>query len=100
LHASDLVSPYPTVRLDTPVITAARLLAGQNLPGLIVIDNHGSPATILPGTRVLRLAVPHCQEDPALARVIDEAAADVFCSNWVTVRSPRPYPQSTGSCRW
>ena len=34
---------------------------------------------MLPGTQVLRLAVPtYCQDDPALARVIDEAAADVF----------------------
>lgn len=31
------------------------------------------------GTQVLRLAVPrYCQDDPALARVVDEVAADVF----------------------
>jgi CBS domain-containing protein len=55
------------------------MLAGQNLPGLIVVDGRGRPATILPGTQVLRMAVPsYCQDDPALARVIDEAAADVF----------------------
>jgi CBS domain len=79
LRATDLVSPFPTVRLDTPVIDAARLLAGQNLPGLIVVDDQGAPFTILPGTQVLRMAVPaYCQEDPALARVVDEAAADVF----------------------
>ncbi len=79
MRASDLVSPYPTVRPDTPVVAAARLLAGQNLPGLIVVDDHGRPVTILSGTQVLRLAVPrYCQDDPALARVVDEAAADVF----------------------
>jgi CBS domain-containing protein len=73
------MSPYPTVRPDTPVIDAARLLAGQNLPGLIVVDDSGAPSTILPGTQVLRLAVPrYCQEDPTLARVIDEATADLF----------------------
>jgi CBS domain-containing protein len=61
------------------VIDAARLLAGQNLPGLIVVDDTGAPSSILPGTQVLRLAVPrYCQEDPTLARVIDEAAADLF----------------------
>lgn len=42
MRASDLVSPYPTVRPDTPVIEAARLLAGQNLPGLIVVDDRGA----------------------------------------------------------
>ena len=79
LRAADLVSPYPTVRSETPVLDAARLLAGQNLPGLIVVDDRGEPFTILPGTEVLRLAVPgYCQDDPTLARVVDEAAADVF----------------------
>jgi len=79
MRAADLASPFPTVTPSTPAIEAARLLAGQNLPGLIVVDERGRPATILPGTQVLRMAVPgYCQDDPALARVIDEAAADVF----------------------
>lgn len=79
MRAGDLASSYPTVRPDTPAIEAARMLAGQNLPGLIVVDEAGAPKTILPGTQVLRLAIPaYCQDDPALARVIDEAAADVF----------------------
>jgi predicted transcriptional regulator len=79
VRASDLVSSYPTVRPDTPVLAAARLLAGQHLPGLIVTDDQEIPVTILPGTQVLRLAVPrYCQHDPALAGVVDEATADVF----------------------
>jgi CBS domain-containing protein len=65
--------------LASPAIEAARLLARQNLPGLIVVDDAQRPLTILPGTQVLRMAVPaYCQEDPTLARVVDEAAADVF----------------------
>lgn len=79
MRASDLAAAFPTVDLQTPVIDAARLLAGRDLPGLIVVDDHGRPLTILSGTQVLRMAVPqYCQDDPALARVIDEAAADVF----------------------
>ena len=88
MRARDLAAPFPTVTADTPALEAARLLAGQNLPGLIVVDGAGRPVTILPGTQVLRMAVPsYCQDDPALARynqsgalarVIDEAAADVF----------------------
>jgi CBS domain-containing protein len=79
MRAADLASPFPTVTRSTPAIEAARLLAGENLPGLIVVDEQGRPTTILPGTQVLRMAVPrYCQDDPALARVIDEAAADVF----------------------
>jgi CBS domain-containing protein len=79
MRAGDLATPFPTVGADTMAVEAARLLAEQNLPGLIVVDDHGRPVTILPGTQVLRMAVPrYCQDDPALARVVDEAAADVF----------------------
>jgi CBS domain-containing protein len=79
MRAGDLAAKFPTVTLDTPAIDAARLLAGQNLPGLIVVDDQGRPSTILPGTQVLRMAVPqYCQDDPALARVVDEATADLF----------------------
>jgi CBS domain-containing protein len=79
MRARDLVGPFPTVRLDTPALEAARLLAGADLPGLIVVDDTGKPSTILPGTQVLRMAIPqYCQDDPTLARVIDEAAADLF----------------------
>jgi CBS domain-containing protein len=79
VRARDLVELFPTVTVDTPAVEAARLLAGQNLPGLIVVDERGRPVTILPGTQVLRMAVPrYCQDDPALARVVDEAAADLF----------------------
>jgi CBS domain-containing protein len=79
MRAGDLATPFPTVGAGTAALEAARLLAEQNLPGLIVVDDRGRPSTILPGTQVLRMAVPrYCQEDPALARVVDEAAADVF----------------------
>jgi len=79
MRARDLADAFPTVHPNTSALEAARLLAGQNLPGLIVVDDEGRPATILPGTQVLRMAIPsYCQDDPALARVIDEAAADVF----------------------
>ncbi|MGH3814819.1 MAG: CBS domain-containing protein [Pseudonocardiaceae bacterium] len=79
MRARDLATPFPTVRSDTPALEATRLLAAQDLPGLIVVDDAGRPMTILPGTQVLRMVVPpYVQDDPALARVIDEAAADVF----------------------
>ncbi|GGS68935.1 hypothetical protein GCM10010156_29860 [Planobispora rosea] len=79
MRARDLLADFPVVGLDSPVIDAARLLAEQDLPGLIVVDHDGSPLAILPGTEVLALAVPaYCQDDPALARVVDEAHADGF----------------------
>lgn len=79
MRAHDLAVEYPTVTLDTTAFEAAQLLAASDLPGLIVVDGDGAPVVVLPGTQVLRLAVPaYCQDDPALARVVDEAAADVF----------------------
>lgn len=79
MRARDLAESLPTVAMDTPALEAARLLAARNLPGLIVVDGAGRPLTVLPGTQVLAMAIPaYIQEDPMLARVVDEAAADVF----------------------
>jgi CBS domain-containing protein len=76
--ARDLAGPFPSIRRDAPAIEAARLLAGQDLPGLIVLDGRNHPFTVLPGPDVLRMAIPqYCLDDPTLARVIDEAAADL-----------------------
>lgn len=95
MRAGEVAAPFPVVGLDTPVVDAARLLAGQNLPGLIVVDGAGLPSAVLPGTQVLRMAVPtYCQDDPALARVIDEAEADLLLSRLTgrTVRQCLPEP--------
>ena len=79
MRAGDVSIPMSTVAEDTPARAAVRVLAAQDLPGLIVVDAKGRPLTVLAGTQVLRMALPsYCQDDPALARVIDEAAADVI----------------------
>jgi CBS domain-containing protein len=75
--ARELAEPYPVVDLDTDAFAAARLMADQRLPGLIVNGDNGRPWTILPGSQVLRFVVPgYVQDDPALARVYDERHAD------------------------
>lgn len=81
MRARDLAMPFPAVSVTAPALDAARLLARENLPGLIVVDESGAPLAVLPGTQVLRMALPsYCVEDPTLARVVDEAAADVFAN--------------------
>jgi CBS domain-containing protein len=78
MRAGDVAIQMTTVVESTPAREAARVLAAQDLPGLVVVDAKGRPSTVLAGTQVLRMALPsYCQDDPALARVIDEAAADV-----------------------
>ena len=75
--ARALAEAYPTVRLTTPAPDAARLLAERKLPGLIVVDDHDHPTAVLPGSQVLRRIIPgYVQDDPALARVMDEDSAD------------------------
>jgi predicted transcriptional regulator len=82
MRAHELAAPFPTVALDTSALEAARLLAANDLPGLIVVDGRGHPKTVLAGTQVLRMAIPrYCIDDPALARVIDEAHADRFMAD-------------------
>lgn len=79
MQAGQIAVDVPTVTIQDSVAKALRLMALSRLPGLIVVDGRGRPQTVLPGTRVLRLAVPGSfQEDAALARTIDEAHADLF----------------------
>ncbi|MEV4800402.1 CBS domain-containing protein [Nonomuraea sp. NPDC049421] len=93
MRARVLAADFPTVTLDTSVAEAARLLAEQDLPGLIVVDDQGLPLSVLSGTQVLWLAVPgYCRDDPALARVVDEPHADHFLRSLAgrTVREALP----------
>lgn len=63
--------------MDTSAREAAQLLAERHLPGLIVVDENDHPVAILPGSQVLRLLVPsYVQDDPTLARVLEEKYAD------------------------
>ena len=91
--ARRLARPFPTVTLDSDAVEAARTLAEQRLPGLIVLGDDGLPHTVLPGSQVLRFVVPpYVQDDPALARAYDEKSADALCAKLVgrTVRDMLP----------
>jgi len=80
VRARDLAEPFPIVDSGTDALTATRLLVDQGLPGLVVTDHDGRPLVILPGSQVLRFALPdYVEEDPPLARVIPESEADHFC---------------------
>jgi len=77
VQAHQLASPYPTVRMDTPAGKAVRVLTEHGRPGLIVVDDNEHPIAILPGSQVLRMLIPrYVQDDPTLARVLDEDFAD------------------------
>ena len=72
-----MAEQYPVVSLDDDARYAVELLATRRLPGLIVTKPDGSPYAVLPASQVVRFLVPsYVQDDPSLARVIDESLAD------------------------
>jgi CBS domain-containing protein len=80
MRASELATDYPTVTLDSDALEAARMLAVQKLPGVLVVDADGAPYAVLPASRLVKLLVPaYVIEDPALAAVVDEQHADRLC---------------------
>jgi CBS domain-containing protein len=80
VNARDLAAPYPTVRADSPGTDAARILTEDGRPALVVVDAHDHPVAILPASQVLRFVIPqYVQDDPTLARVVDEEFADHLC---------------------
>jgi len=77
VRAEQIAEEFPEVTLNSSALEAVRLLATGRLPGLVVTDTAGTPVTILPASQVVRLLVPpYVQDDPSLARVLDERAAD------------------------
>jgi predicted transcriptional regulator len=72
-----MAEDMPLVDLDTSALEAARLLAQRRLPALVVTEADGSPHSILPASQVVRFLVPgYVQDDPSLARVMNESMAD------------------------
>jgi len=95
MTARKLAQPFPIVTPETDAMEVAQTLAAQRLPGLIVCGDDGRPYTILPGSQVLRFLIPtYVQDDPALARALDEQASDELCRKLVhsTVRDLLPQP--------
>ena len=93
MRARDLAQHFPTVTVDSDAMEAVRLMAREQLPGLIVCEANGRPYAVLPGSQILRFLVPrYVQDDPALARVYDEKASDELISKLVnsTVRDLLP----------
>jgi CBS domain-containing protein len=77
MHAADVVETVPTARPDDEVLTAVRMVCRQGLPGLVVADERGGLVGCLSSIDLLRLVLPrYLQDDPGLARVLDEEHAD------------------------
>jgi CBS domain-containing protein len=88
-----MAEPFPVVGLESGALEAATLLAKNRLPGLIVTDEKGRPHAVLPASQVVRFLVPsYVQDDPSLARVIDEPDADRIADKLAGVTVHRLLP--------
>ncbi len=77
MRADVMAEEFPMVGLDSLALQAARLLAENRLPGLVVTAADGMPYTVLPASDVVKFLVPaYVQEAPALAAVLSESMAD------------------------
>lgn len=93
MTARKIAQPFPIVTPETDAMEAAQVMAEKRLPGLIVCGDDGRPYTVLPGSQVLRFLIPtYVQDNPALARALDDQAADELCRKLVrsTVRDLLP----------
>ncbi|AEF36429.1 MAG: CBS domain-containing protein [Mycolicibacter algericus] len=77
MRAEEIAEEFPVVAIDSDAVDAARLLAEHRLPGIVVVDAAGQPHAVLPASQVVRFIVPgYVQDDPSLAGVLSESAAD------------------------
>lgn len=80
MHAADVVEALPTARPDDEVLSVARTVSRDRLPGLAVVDERGLVLACVSSVDLLRLALPrYLAEDPTLARVFAEPNADRIC---------------------
>jgi CBS domain-containing protein len=77
MRIGEYVEEFPVVGLDTSALVAARLIAEDRRPGIVVTGPDGRPRAVLPASQVVKFMVPdYVQSDPALARVMGEVSAD------------------------
>jgi len=77
MRVGDFAEEFPVVGLDTSALVAARLIAQDRRPGIVVTESDGRPRAVLPASQVVGFMVPdYVQTDPALARVMGDVSAD------------------------
>jgi CBS domain-containing protein len=79
MRARDLAVPLPILDPGSPAAEAARLLASEQVDGILVIDHQNRLLGVVTDTTVLAWLLPrYVTEDQALAHVLDEHAADLL----------------------
>jgi CBS domain-containing protein len=78
MRARDLTVPYPLLPADAPAAEAARLLADEEVDAVFV-DRQGQLQGVVSDIGLLaRLLPSYIIEDPKLAQVLEEGAAELL----------------------
>jgi len=79
MKARNLASPRETVRTDDPASEAARILSRHDVRAVLVVDPGGEFSGVISDSELLRrLLPPYLEDNKALARVLEESAAEAF----------------------
>jgi CBS domain-containing protein len=79
MRARDLAVPLPILDPSAPAGEAARLLASEQVDGVLVVDSQDRLLGVVTDTSTLAWLLPrYVTEDQALAHVLDEHAADLL----------------------
>ena len=77
-RARDLALPYPSLPIDAPAAEVARILAEEDVD-VVFIERHGHLQGVVSDIGLLaRLLPSYIIEDPKLAQVMEEGAADLL----------------------
>jgi CBS domain-containing protein len=99
MRLEDLVEPYPAADRTADATEAVLQMAGAHRVGIIVLDHHQAPVAVLTGAQILAAVIPrYLRDDPALARVVDQHAADEIVRRLAgrTVGDLLPSPDERG----
>ena len=77
-RARDLAAPYPSLPIDAPAAEVARILAEEEVD-VVFIERQGQLQGVISDIGLLsRLLPSYVIEDPKLAQVLEEGAADLL----------------------
>lgn len=75
--AGEIDEHLPVVDIDSSALEAVLLVAERGLPGIVIVTTNRQLCAVLPASEVVRFIVPdYVQDDPVLARVLEESSAD------------------------
>lgn len=77
-RARDLAAPYPSLPVDAPAAEIARVLAEEEVDAVFVEGHDQLQGVVSDIGLLVRLLPGYILEDPILAQVVEEGAADLL----------------------